>query len=53
MIKSLNFSLLLILRDQREFLVWEASKDKWDGLEKPELPDQMDLKGPRANQDHR
>lgn len=40
-------------RGQREFLVWEASKDKWDGLERLELQDQMDLKGPRANQDHR
>lgn len=40
-------------RGPREFLAWEASKDKWGGLERLELLDQMDLKGPRANQGHR
>lgn len=40
-------------RGPREFLAWEASKDKWGGLERLELQDQMDLKGPKANQGHR
>ncbi|KAK4831977.1 hypothetical protein QYF61_020360 [Mycteria americana] len=40
-------------RGPREFLAWEASKDKWDGLGRLELLDQLDLKGHRVNQGHR
>lgn len=50
---ALNCSLSVILRGPKEFLAWEASKDKWDGLGRLESLDQMDLKGHRANQGHR
>lgn len=44
---------MVIPREPREFLAWEASKDEWDGLGRWELLDQMDLKGHRVNQGHR
>ncbi|XP_009881324.1 PREDICTED: collagen alpha-1(XIV) chain-like [Charadrius vociferus] len=40
-------------RGPKEFLAWEASKDKWDGLGRLEWLDQTDLKGHRVNQGHR
>lgn len=43
----------VIPREPREFLDWEASRDKRDGLGSLEGPEHLDLEGHRASQDHR